>query len=188
MKQLNLILFFLLSLSFIYAQPNKFFELKSPDGKITLKVEAGSKLIWSVLHEAQKIIIPSEISLQLANGHILGENVKITSSKKESVNTSFAAINYKKATIIDNYNLLKLNCKGDYCIIFRVYNDGVAYRFITKKKGEIIVKTEKANFNFAENYKTFVHNFAYSFHNCSKCPLIILLYIFLSTFFSHIYI
>jgi len=51
---------------------------------------------------------------------------------------------------------LIVNCKGDYSVIFRIYNDGVAYRFSMKKKGEVIVKNEEANFNFTNDYKAFV--------------------------------
>jgi alpha-glucosidase len=41
-------------------------------------------------------------------------------------------------------------------VIFRVYNDAVAYRFFTKKKGEILVKHEEANFNFTDDHKAFL--------------------------------
>jgi len=41
-------------------------------------------------------------------------------------------------------------------VIFRVYNDAVAYRFFTKKKGEIVIKNEEANFNFTEDKKAFI--------------------------------
>ena len=38
-------------------------------------------------------------------------------------------------------------------MIFRAYNDAMAYRFFIKKKGEIIIKNEEANFNFSDNYQ-----------------------------------
>jgi alpha-glucosidase len=41
-------------------------------------------------------------------------------------------------------------------VIFRVYNDAVAYRFFTKKKGEILVKHEEANFNFTDDHRAFL--------------------------------
>jgi alpha-glucosidase len=146
----------ILSSTILSAQKNRDFEIKSPDGKITLKVEVGTKLQWSVQHEGQKIIVPSPISMQLTDGQVLGENIKIVTSKTEINNSVITAINYKKATIPDQYTRLTLNCKGDYGFIFRVYNDGVAYRFFTKKKGEIIIKNEEANFNFSDDFKAFI--------------------------------
>jgi alpha-glucosidase len=51
---------------------------------------------------------------------------------------------------------ITLNCKGNYGIIFRVYDDAVAYRFFTKLPGEIFIKYEEANFNFTEDHKAFI--------------------------------
>jgi alpha-glucosidase len=120
-----------------------------------VKVEASDKLLWSVQHKGEQIITPSAISLQLENG-VLGKHAAVSSAPVKKVNAVINAINYKKATIQDQYNELRLNCKGDYGVIFRVYNDAVAYRFFTKKKGEIIVKNEEANFNFTDDYKSFI--------------------------------
>jgi len=140
----------------IFGQKNNSYELKSPDGAVGLLVEAGAKLQWSVQHKGEQIIAPSAISLQLEGGDLLGDNAKIISSNTAKADAVIAAINYKKASIPDRYNQLTINCKGDYGVIFRVYNDAVAYRFFIKKKGEIIVKNEEANFNFTADQTAFI--------------------------------
>ena len=155
-KLFGLIIVLLMSSLILNAQKAKIFEVKSPDSKIALKVEVGSKINWSVQHDGQQIIAPSAISLQLENGENLGDDAKISSSKSEKIDHTIAAINYKKASISDQYNQLTINCKGDYGVVFKVFNDGVAYRFFTKKKGEIIVKNEEANFNFTADHKAFI--------------------------------
>jgi alpha-glucosidase len=132
------------------------FDIKSQDGNITLHVAAGEKLVWSVQLKGKQIIAPSAIALELDNGDILGDNAKVSTSQTEKVNSSFVALNYKKTTVAQVYNELTLNYKNDFGVKFRVYNDGLAYRFFTKKKGEIIVKNEIANFNFTEDYKAFI--------------------------------
>jgi alpha-glucosidase len=142
--------------SILQAQKVKVYEVKSPNGSIALKVEAGAKLLWSVQHKGQQIIEPSAISLLLQSGEVLGDNAKTSAPKVEKVNTSFNAINYRKSVVSDVCNQITLNCKGNYGVIFRVYNDAVAYRFFTKKPGEIIIKNEEANFNFTEDHKAFV--------------------------------
>jgi alpha-glucosidase len=142
--------------SILHAQKAKVYEVKSPNGSIALKVEAGAKLLWSVQHKGQQIIEPSAISLLLQSGEVLGDNAKISTPKIEKVNTSFNAINYRKSVVSDVCNQITLNCKGNYGVIFRVYNDAVAYRFFTNKPGEIIIKNEEANFNFTEDHKAFV--------------------------------
>jgi alpha-glucosidase len=142
--------------SMLIAQKNNDLEVKSPDGAISVKVEAGAKLEWSVHDHGEQIIAPSAISLLLEEGDVLGDNAKITSSNTEKNSTVIAAINYIKANIPDDYNQLTINCKNGYGLIFRVYNDAVAYRFFTKKKGEIIIKNEEANFNFTDDHKAFL--------------------------------
>ncbi len=141
------------------AQKN--FTILSPDGNIQLKVEAGTKLQWSVSHRSQTVIAPSSISLTLKGGEILGANPRVRTplsvgAQFEKVNNKITAINYKKEVVEDNYNQLTLNCKGDFGLIFRVYNDGVAYRFFTKKNGELIVNAEQAEFNFDKDHVAFI--------------------------------
>ena len=142
--------------SLVHAQKSKSFNITSPDGNIQLKVGAGSKLQWSVTHQSQAIIAPSSISLKLQSGEVLGDNAQITSSKNEKVNNKIAALNYKKDTVEDDYTQLTLNCNGDYGVIFRAYNDGVAYRFFTKKKDSIIIQSEEADFNFTDDEYAYI--------------------------------
>ncbi len=151
-----LIIIVLLGPVMLNAQKNKTFEVKSPDDNISLKIEAGTKLQWSVQYKGEQIIEPSAIALQLIDGTTMGDNGIIRSHKAEEINTSFNAINYKKAIVTDHCNQLTLTCKGNYGLIFRVYDDAVAYRFFTKKKGELLIKNEEANFNFTADHKAFI--------------------------------
>lgn len=134
------------------AQKAKTYTVASPDGAIVVKLDAGDKLQWSVTHKGQTIVAPSPASLQLSSGETLGDKARIISAKTDKVSTAFNAINYKKGVVADNYNGLILTCKGDYGIFFRAYNDGVAYRFFTKKKGPVEIKNEEATFNFDNDY------------------------------------
>ena len=153
------LVFFILAAFELNAQKN--FTISSPDGNLQLRVGAGKKLQWSVTHQSQTIIAPSSISLSLQTGEVLGANPKIRTpltvgAKFEKINNKITALNYKKDIVEDNYNQLTLNCKEDYGVIFRVYNDGVAYRFFTKKKGELIINAEQAEFNFDKDYTAFI--------------------------------
>src|SRR6185312_3350806 len=153
--KLTFLFFALYSIQCSYAQKTKSFDVSSPDGNIKLHIQASGKIIWSVKDRDQIIIEPSSISLQLQN-EILGDKAIITSSKTEKVNNTITAIHYIKATIPDNYSQLTLKCKGDYGLLFRVYNDAVAYRFFSKKKDSIIIKNEEANFNFTNDDSAFI--------------------------------
>jgi alpha-glucosidase len=158
MKKILILLFCLsiLGPSIILGQRAKVYEAKSPGGNLTLRLEAGKKLLWSVYYKGRQIIAPSAISLILKSGEVLGDNAKISTPKIEKVNTSFKAINYRRAVVTDVCTQITLNCKGNYGIVFRVYDDAVAYRFFTKLPGEIFIINEEANFNFPEDHKAFI--------------------------------
>lgn len=156
-KKINCIAVILLANVFVlYSQQTKTWSLVSPGGKLQVTIITGPQIQWQVKHEADNVIAPSAISLLLQTGETLGKNVNVVSSKKLSVDQSINAIAYKKKKIADKYNELVLNFKGDYGIAFRAYNDGVAYHFFTKRKGELIIQSEESEFNFDKDYKAFI--------------------------------
>ena len=140
----------------VLAQPAKTYQVKSPDGKTNITVSAGPAINWSVSHEITEVILPSEISLTLDNGEVLGKNSKIKKAATASVNETISTPVYKKDNVTNNYNQLTITFKDDYGLIFRAYNDGVAYRFFTEKKGDITILNEEANFNFKDDEKAFL--------------------------------
>jgi alpha-glucosidase len=134
----------------------KSYQVKSPDGSSVVNVTVDEHMRWSVDYKDQPVITPSEISLQLDNGEVLGDNTKVLAAPIETVDATITPIDYKKATIRDHYTQLTLRCKGDYSILFRVYDDAVAYRFVTNRKGDLTITNEEANFNFANDDKAFI--------------------------------
>ncbi|MCO5950669.1 glycoside hydrolase family 97 N-terminal domain-containing protein [Mucilaginibacter sp. RT5R15] len=144
------------SLSAAMAQSAKTYQVKSPDGKISVNISAGSTVTWAVNHEGTEIITPSEISITLDNGDVLGKNAAVKKATASSTNSTIATPIYKKTQVQDNFNQLIINFKGDYSLIFRAYNDGAAYRFVTAKKGDITITNESANFNFKDDDKAFL--------------------------------
>jgi alpha-glucosidase len=152
----------LLSLAFLGAitiansQSAKIYHVKSPDGKTDLAVSAGGTVEWSVKYGQTDVIMPSAIAMQLDNGEVLGENASVKSTKITSENKVIPTPIYKKNEVNDHYNQLTISFKGDYQLVFRAYDDGVAYRFITRKKDSITVKNEEANFNFKDDDKAFL--------------------------------
>jgi alpha-glucosidase len=152
-------LFFLVLVAYgatTFAQKAKTYRINSPDGKIHLTVEAGDGIKWSVEHDSQRILLPSDISMQLKGGETLGARPNVKSAKTEKISTKFAAINYKKDFILDEYSQLILQCAGNYSVAFRAYNDGIAYRFATAKKDSLIVLNEVANFNFTDDHLAYI--------------------------------
>lgn len=151
-----LLLLFVLPSAAVFAQSEKIYHVKSPDGKIDITVTAGKTISWSVKHEDTEVILPSSISMTLDNSEVLGKDAVVISAKTVSVSQELNTPIYKKDKVQDNYKQLTLMFKGNYGLIFRAYNDGVAYRFLTNKKGDIIIKNEEANFNFKNDDKAYL--------------------------------
>ena len=138
------------------AQKSKTFQLPSPDKKIQVTVSVAEKITWSVQHEGQTMLAPSPIAMQLAGGETLGANPKIIAAKQQVINETITAVAYKKDVVENNCNQLTISCKGDYGVVFRAYNDGVACRFFTQRKEDIIVNSELAAFSFDKDYTVFI--------------------------------
>ena len=153
-KYLSVVVLFLSTT--LYGQKNQNFEVRSPNGKVLVKITTATTLQWSVSHNDQDVLLPSTLAMSLQDGQILGKDVKIASVKRDRINSRFKTINYKKAEIEDVFNQLTLNFRGDYGVIFRAYNDGVAYRFFTNQKKPLIVLNETADFNFSSDHKAYI--------------------------------
>ncbi|ASU32613.1 glycoside hydrolase family 97 protein [Mucilaginibacter xinganensis] len=151
-----LLLCLTLPLGAVLAQSAKTYQVKSPDGKISINISAGATVSWSVKHEDTEVITPSSISITLDDGQVLGSNTVVKKAVPVSNNSVINTPVYKKTSVQDNYNQLTLNFKGDYGLVFRAYNDGAAYRFVTQKKGMITIVNEEANFNFKDDNKAFL--------------------------------
>ena len=151
----NLFVFFFLSmLNFSFSQKKQDFVLNSPNGKIEIKIALNDKITWTISYEKDVILAPSPMSMTLYENVVLGKNAVVLNSRKESVDTSFETPFYKKKWVQNKYNQLTLNFKNDFSIEYRVFDDGVAYRFITKKKKDITVKSEEVVLNFDQDYNT----------------------------------
>jgi alpha-glucosidase len=166
MKKLLLSALLMLCVS-AFAQ--KHYTLQSPDGKITVTVseeeivEVGTErseywLYYSIKHEETVVLDKSELAMELDNGKWLGISSKpsIISAKTQSVDQTVKAPFYKRTEIRDQYNELTLCFKGNYKVIFRAYNEGVAYRFQTDFKKPFKVIREFVDFKFDEDYTAWI--------------------------------
>ncbi len=128
--------------------------LTSPSKQLVLKISVTDVIKYSLNFNDSIILAPSQISLTLDANKVLGLNVKLMDEKRRSVNEILKPlVRQKFENIRDNFNELTLSFEGDYSLIFRAYNDGMAYRFRTIFPSEIIIKSEQVEFNFAKDYE-----------------------------------
>ena len=169
MKLLRLILPLLLTTLCFTTAHAKTFTVQSPDKAIIVKVNTDKTISWSVNCDRQTIITPSTISLMLQGESPLGIDPVVKGSKITTVNTTIEAPVYKKSNITDNYNELAITFKNNYSLLFRAYNDGVAYRWVLNRKGDVSVSNEQAGFNFDNDYPAYIPYANSSDHNIYQC-------------------
>ena len=155
MKNKVLFLAFLLLIS-INLVAQKQYTLQSPNEKITVTINTGDQLSYSVMHENTVVLADSPIGMELDNGTVLGAPAKALSDKRTSVDEIIEANFYKRNEIEDLYNELALTFKGLYKVIFRAYDEGVAYRFQTGIAKPFNVVSEIADFNFDADYQALI--------------------------------
>lgn len=138
-----------------WANAQKGIELKDPSGKIQLNVMLGNTVTYSVSHEEDVIIETSPVSMTLTDGTVLGKEPRLKKKKYRTENQMIYPPIYRKQSIKDHFNELTLEFKGGYSLVFRAYEDGVAYRFISDLKKPFMVESEQAVFNLPNNPKVF---------------------------------
>ncbi len=133
----------------------KEYKLTSPDGKLNVTIQIGDRITYSLTHESTKILAASPVSMTLESSEVLGKNPKGIKAKQSRVNRTVSSPFYKKSKVTENYNELILTFNGNYGLIFRAYDDGMAYRFTTSRKANLTITAEEFTLNFPKDYTTF---------------------------------
>lgn len=139
-----------------FAAKEKKYVLSSPDGTLKVEISAGNELAYQVMHGNDTILSHSNISLVLENGTIVGKTPRITGERRRKIKDNIESPFYRFKEFVATGNELDLKLKGGFGIIFRAYNEGVAYRFYTTQSSDIIIKEEQAEFNFKEDYTAYL--------------------------------
>ena len=128
--------------------------LSSPDGNILLTVALKDKIYYSLAYKGKEILSQSPISMITTDGMEFGIEPrfrrKLTSTVNRIVTPPFGeAQNYP-----EQYNEMNLLFRGNYNVVFRAYDDGMAYRIVTSSRKSLKVKQEEVAYNFADNFDT----------------------------------
>ena len=130
--------------------------LKSPDGRFEVRIQLGEDLSYSVLWSGQTVVSPSCVGMELADGTVLGKTPELAARTTSSMHETIKAPLYRFSEFNTAYQELDLRMKDSYGVIFRAYNEGVAYRLYTQFDSNIEIKNERAEFNFPEDWTAWI--------------------------------
>lgn len=148
MKKLNLLLTCTCALFALSVQGQKQLLLSSPDGKLKSTITVGDKLTYDISCNGQQVLAPSPISATLDNGKVWGDKARLSKVTEKKNDTQIDAPFFRSSCVRDYYNELTLRFKGDYSVVFRAYNDGVAYRFVNHAKKPFCILNEEVDYRF----------------------------------------
>lgn len=126
-------------------------ELSSPNGEIKVTLNITDKIYYSIAYDGDVLLKDNSLQLTLKD-EVLGQNPRLRRRKYVSVDEQLTPVMpLKFSTVTNQYNQLTLTFKN-YSVEFRAYDDGVAYRFVTSRKGEVEVLGEEFAVNFPDDY------------------------------------
>lgn len=153
-------LLFLFTLSVLSAQ-----SVQSPSGKITVNFKLGSngQPVYAVNYKNKAVVLESALGIKLKEKPALDANFEILDSKTATFNESWKPVLGEQASIVNHYNeltigLVSKESKVKMNIIFRVFDEGVAFRYDFPRQAELnyfIISDEATQFNLTENNKVF---------------------------------
>lgn len=151
MKKLFIVLLFL-PLIAMQGVVAKSYTLKSPAGVLEVTIDVAEKTTYTLAVNGEQVLAPSRIAMELENGPILGDNMRVRKVSQGEKSEHIVAPMYRQAEFDAAYNYLTIASRDGYALEFRAYNDGVAYRFVTTKSEDLSIKGEVIEFNFPEDY------------------------------------
>jgi alpha-glucosidase len=134
----------------VSAKPVKEVIVTSPDGKAMIRLNYSKGLMLSVDFNKNQVMAPSQVSMNISEHPEAFLNPVKSKVTIHKINTEIIPhVAEKRSRIRDEYNETEVWFKGNYGIKLRAYNDGVAWRLMTRFPDSITVNNEQVTLNMA---------------------------------------
>jgi alpha-glucosidase len=130
------------------------YTLSSPNAKLMLNVSAkGREVAYSVAYNKNVLLKDCKAGLDIQGADM---NITIGTVKKRKIKETVKSPFYRCNSFSNECNEMNIMLGKDWGIIFRAYNEGIAYRFYTLKKGQLIINDETEDFSFARDGQSYL--------------------------------
>ena len=114
----------------------KTYELASPDGGLRVSISAGDGISYTLTSGEDVLLENSAIGMFTTDGEVFGGVQPVSKAlRKAEADYNEITLKYKK-----------------FSVVFRAYDDGMAYRFISNLKAPFKVEQEMARFAFPQDW------------------------------------
>jgi alpha-glucosidase len=149
--------------------------VRSPDGSIAVHVEAHRALAYSVEIDGRRVLNQSRLGLRFSQpaGETLGADTELITAFGRSEDHTWENRFGKRRHVRDHFNELCLALREKsgrtFEVIFRAYDDGVAFRYVLPAESGLTsftIEQELTEFAFAGDYHCFAgeHDAGKGFH------------------------
>ena len=140
----------------------------SPNGAISLFVEPeniAGKACFSIVFNHDTIVKASSLGISVDNDHFCFESgLSLISTERKVIDEVYEMKTGKQLKRINHCNELLLRLKNPsgnlVNLVFRVYDDGVAYRYELNNNKTLSIKKEYSEFNFTGISKIWASNYS----------------------------
>ncbi|MCP4727590.1 MAG: hypothetical protein GY863_21300 [bacterium] len=145
-------------------------KVESPDGNIRVTVAVKGDTpeavytFYNVEYKGETLIDDSGLGITTLDGGYLGKNVEIYSHRSSIKDIKLTPASGAGDTINSQYSELVVNLHEriqpfrNYYLVFRVFNDGIAYRYVLTGSNEITgfdIVSENSEFRFTSDIAAF---------------------------------
>ncbi|HBE42591.1 MAG TPA: hypothetical protein DDW27_15585 [Bacteroidales bacterium] len=132
----------------ISVYPQKY-GLTSPDGKLTAGIEIDNGIFVALLKGRNAVIWLGNISLENYYVPEMNPGFRVQRISNRSVNeTVNPEIREKESAYVNSYNELEIKFKSNFAVTFRLFNEGLAYRFTISGKDSLRIVKENLDLYF----------------------------------------
>lgn len=139
------------------ASRNATLELRSPDGRIAIAVNASGALSYRISVDGTPILDNSRLGLRLHDGVVLGSHVTLLKAERSEADASWTNPLGKRRDVRDHHRELTLKLREGgvggraFDVVFRAFDDGIGFRYVLPRDGssaDFILDEELTQFAF----------------------------------------
>ena len=140
----------------VTAQQGASYELQSPNERIRVQIKTGEQISYDLTVNGKPLLQNATLSIDIDHNR-LGQKPIVKTTKTDTVSRDIVSpVPQKSAKIREHYKELRLNMEGNYTVVFRAFDEGVAYRIETQlPQPAVKVYSEEMNLNFTGNPKVY---------------------------------
>ena len=128
------------------------YEINSPNGKLKAEIEIKDGIFAHLSKDGKSAVSIQNISIETGKDGLKNTGLKVQKSVRNSVNETVKPVIKEKASVLTNsFNEIEIKFKTGIGITFRLFNEGLAYRFSTSVKDSFIIYRENLEVLFEPN-------------------------------------